>query len=227
MKLPDKIMGLKKPYYLGATSLGLVIAIWAYKRQKTNQAIAASVTPDNTGDGATDTSGIDPNTGVPYADEPGIDPNTGIPFSEEAANGFGGIDPNTGIPWVSEVGSGNPPTSTPPTTSPAPPTNNTKWLSQAKSAAKALGYTGNDVNIAIRRYLGGQQLTPGEANIIRQIIADIGKPPIGQHTIHVKQPAPKPPKRPSGGSGPDPGGVVHKKKPNPGEHNHPGASALQ
>lgn len=190
MKIPG--IGEVKPIWMVAAvgSFGVGYIVW--RRQKQAQATADAAAAQSTDDS------IDPSTGMPYADEESGD--AGI---------MGSIDPETGYPYAYEnsgSGTGN-------TLSTSPITSNEEWITEAEQDAQYdFGATEALSQSAIADYIAQSPagLPSNEYQLVSQIIATIGPPPVGSFRLiqaqgtTVTTPPPPPPPPPTGTSPPPP-----------------------
>lgn len=171
MKIPG--IGEVKPVYLyaGGGAVAAAVAYGFYKKRQTaaqgaSTAAAAVADTSNQGNGS-----IDPVTGVPYADEGGV-------------YGYGGIDPTTGVPYnyedtaflqYEEYGSQQ------------QYSTNESWAEAAIEYAQSdLGATQALAQQSVADYLAQnpQGLPASEYDLMSELLALLGPPPIGSFKLH-------------------------------------------
>lgn len=80
------------------------------------------------------------------------------------------------------------------------PTNNPEWRAAGVDFLIAQGVAGTTADAALGRYLGGQELTAAQAELVDQVLAELGSPPDGAPSPQVgEEPDPDP--------GPSPGSL--------------------
>lgn len=65
-------------------------------------------------------------------------------------------------------------------------TNNAQWAQAAVAALTDVGVDTLAASAAVGRYLAGMALSPTAADIIRQAVALVGEPPVGEHPIKLE-----------------------------------------
>lgn len=117
-----------------------------------------------------------------------------------------GLEDTSGVPGTDYV---------PPVVQTPPPvvnedgviTNNAQWAVAAVNALEDVGVARATASLAVGRYLAGLDLSATAADIVRQAVALVGEPPVGDHPIKLEPVTTPNPTLPSGADLPGPTGL--------------------
>lgn len=168
--------------YVAFAAVGLV-AFVGYRYYKAKSTAAAAPPAPQ----------IDPSTGLPIDPTTGLDVGSGGSTSDYGMgmDTYSGIDATTGQPYTINPATGYPYGVNGPDPNAVTFTTNAEWTQAAVTyLTGAPGYDGGTVLAALALYLGGRQLSDAQGLLVRQAIAALGPPPVGQFAILTGPAAP-------------------------------------